>query len=44
MYNEHDSLTFKHKITLDRLTCHKNQSTSNQRLIREDNKEKETGL
>ena len=26
MYYEHNSLTSKHEITLDRLTCHKNQS------------------
>ena len=26
--NIHDSLTFRHKITLNRLTCHQNQSIS----------------
>ena len=25
-YNEHDTLTFRHKITLNELTCHFNQS------------------
>ena len=30
MYNKCDSLTSRHKITLDRLTCHENQPINNE--------------